>query len=273
MKIAFCFLTLAEPHHPGVWEAFFADAPSDAFTLYCHPKEPERVTSSLLAGRIIAERVPTRQGDVSIVAATLALYEAAYRDDPDNEYFVLVSESTIPIARFAAIRDELERAAQRSLIPYSVPPPGSEHHQRLNSVANNAIFADAFYFHDQWVVLHRRHVAALLDRSYLPHFAKLFAADEHYIMNVLVHAQRVPLDQVISRRTTYANWKDREVRLYKHSQTGIILGRTDHPKTYGTLAAADLAAAQDCWFFRKVAASCDCSLALERLRPPAPPAG
>src|SRR5262249_19140386 len=97
---------------------------------------------------------------------------------------------------------DLARCESRSLIPFSVPPPGTEHHARLQTVANHAIFAKAFYHHDQWIVLHRRHVAALLDRSALARFARVFAADEPYIMNILVHVKGVPLDQIDSRRTT-----------------------------------------------------------------------
>jgi hypothetical protein len=44
------------------------------------------------------------------------------------------------------------------------------------------LFAKAFYLHDQWIVLHRRNLAALLDRSALAQFARVFGADEHYIM-------------------------------------------------------------------------------------------
>src|SRR5262249_52461715 len=148
------------------------------------------VKSHFLAGRIISERVSTRHAHISIVDATLALFAAAYCDDAENQYFILLSESTIPIVPFAAICSELARCESRSLIPFSVPPPGTEHHARLQTIANNAIFAKAFYLHDQWIVLHRRHVAALLDRSALAQFARVFAADEHYIMNVLVHVKR-----------------------------------------------------------------------------------
>ena len=268
MKIAFCFLTQSDVLHPGIWRAFFADAPADRFNIYCHAKTPGGITGSFLAGKIIREYVPTQHGHISIVAASLALFDAAFADDAENAYFILLSESTIPIVPFAVIRDELALCDARSLVSFSVPPPRSEHHARLEAVANNEIFTRAFYAHDQWVVLHRRHVEALRGRSYLTRFAQVFAADEHYFMNVLVNAQHVPLDQFINRRTTFVNWQEREIRRRIHRETGRILSETVHPKTYRSLSAADLETAEDAWFFRKVAASCDCDVVLERLRAP-----
>lgn len=266
MKIAFCFLTQDDLHHPEIWQEFFANVASNQFNLYCHPKRLERVVSTLLARRILHDRVATKHGDISIVEATLALFAAAYKDDPDNQYFVLISESTIPVAPFSQIWDELANCGSRSLIPYSVPLPGTEHHARLAMIENKAMFANPFYYHDQWIVLHRRHVDALLGRSYLPLFSRVFAPDEHYIMNVLVHANAIPLEQIINRRTTFANWQEHEAKLYLHPETRQILGQTFHPKTYSSIAPQDLRPAHNDWFFRKVSVSCDCSLVLDRIR-------
>jgi hypothetical protein len=289
MKVAFCFLTLDDVYHPGIWEQFFSAAPPEHRTLYCHPKVPDRVVSPLLKDRIIAESIETSHGHISQVEAVLAMFRAAYHDDPDNEYFVLLSESTIPIVPFAQIRAELAQSGLRSLIPYWVPPVNSEHHQRLRRVSNPGLFAKAFYWHDNWVVLHRRHVAALLERSFFSLFERVFGADEHYFMNTLVHLLGVSTDEVISRKTTFVNWRDAERRINTDARTAQIMLhnwenpemekaflanpdkvratiRTTHPKTYTVLSAADLAEARGTWFFRKVAAACNLDLVLPRLR-------
>jgi hypothetical protein len=266
MKIAFCFLTQGDLLQPALWQAFFATAPQGRCNVYCHPKTPAAVTSEILSGRIIRERVATRHGDISIVAATLALFAAALADDVDNQFFVLLSESTIPIVPFAPIAGELAYAGPRSFVSYSVPAPDTEHHLRLRQVAGGARFAAAFYHHEQWVVLHRSHVLGLLDRSPLAQFGRVFAADEHYVMNVLVHLRATPLEQFVNRRTTFVNWRDQETRVRSGEETGEAGWLTYHPKTYTTLSALDLSEARNAWFFRKVTASCDCRLAFERLR-------
>jgi|GEM_PF-3108693 hypothetical protein len=288
MKIAFCFLTLDNLLQPAVWERFFAAAPPAQRNIYCHPKYPAQVENSLLKSRIIDEIVVTSHGDATIVEAALALYTAAYLDDVENEYFILLSESTIPIVAFAEIYAALAQCGRRSVIPFWLPAPNSEHYRRLGRTQNPALFTKAFYCHDNWFVLHRRHIALLLDRSPLSLFDGVFGADEHYAMNVLVHLKNVATSEVISAKTTFVNWAEGEQRVNADPLVAQIemhnwadpemerayrsdpknfkaVVRTAHPKIYRTLTEADLAAAKGFWFFRKLAATCNCDLVLPRL--------
>jgi hypothetical protein len=267
MKIAFCFLTRGDLLQPKVWEAFFVGAEPTKHSVYCHPKQPADVTSPVLKDRIIDDLVPTLASHVSIVRATLNLFTQAYADDNDNQYFVLLSESTIPIASFANVYKGIERQGARSIVTYSVPPPGSEHHRRLATIKHPERFASAFFYHDTWIILHRRHVRMLLDAPSLLDFADVFTPDEHYFMNVLVHLAGVRLDQFVNHRATFVNWREKDIKLHTSPATGQIVGRTIHPKTYYELSAADLAEAHagHCWFFRKVAAACNCDIVLKQL--------
>jgi hypothetical protein len=262
MKLAFCFATAGDLLHPGVWERFFSAAPAAERRLYCRSNDPALVESALLKGRIIGQDGATNPGDGSLAEAALALFSAAYRDDPETEYFILLSGSTIPIVAFAEIRARLAGCGGRSLIAYRVPQAGSEHHRRLTTMRDGALFAREFYWHDPWIVLHRRHVEALIRQSFLPLFEGLTAAEEHYVMNVLVHLQNVPIDEVINIETTFVNWTEPEEVLAIAPLTRRIVGLTVRPKSYRTLAAADLAAAGDCWFLGEVAACCACDLVL-----------
>jgi hypothetical protein len=267
MKIAFCFLTRGDLFQPKVWESFFSSAPLEKYTIYCHPKEPEHVASPILSGRIINDRVPTRHGDVSIVKATLNLFSTAHNDDEDNQYFVLVSESTIPIVSFDYLYKSVERNGSHSITSYNVPPPNIEHHQRLFTVKQRELFSSAFFSHDQWIILHRQHVSMLLDHPSLALFNNVFAPDEHYFMNALVHLKGASLDQFVNQRATFVNWRDKVIKTYTSPETGQVLGRTVHPKTYHQLSAADIKEARngDCWFFRKVDAECDCTIVTKHL--------
>jgi hypothetical protein len=267
MKIAFCFLTLGDVFQTKLWERFFAKASSEKFRIYCHPKEPQLVTSNFLCDRIIDSRVPTQHGNISLVKATINLFSTAFYDDPDIQYFVLLSESTIPILPFDQIYQILDRQGSRSIINFEVPPPNSEHHQRLFAMTDPALFSAAFFKHDQWIVLHRRHVSQLLDHPFLSHFDHVFAPDEHYFMNVLVHLRGASLDQFVKHAATFVNWRDKTVKTYTNSETGKFVGRTVHPKTYYQLSANDIVEARSahCWFFRKVDSACDCTFLLECL--------
>jgi hypothetical protein len=271
MKIALCFLTRGDLLQPKVWDVFFSGAAAEKFTLYCHPKFPEQVTGPILRDRVIPDRVPTRHGHVSIVKATLNLFSHAYAADEDNQYFVLLSESTIPIVRFDDLYQSIARQGEHSIISYTVPSPATLHHRRLYRVTQPELFSPAFFYHDQWIILHRRHMAMLLDHPSVELFDNVYAPDEHYFMNTLVHLRGASLDQFVNRRGTYVNWRDKEIKFHA-TPTGQIFGNTVHPKTYRQLPEADLAEAENrgCWFFRKVDAACDCSMVSERLLPGAP---
>jgi hypothetical protein len=261
MKIALCFLTRANLQQPQLWNRFFKQADRSKYTLYCHPKEPERVTDRILADRIIGNLVPTEYAHVSLVVATLSLFVTAFAD-PANEYFVLVSESTIPIIPFATLYRNLSAIGARSVANFKVPPANTEHHRRLFSLQQPQRFQNSFFQHDQWVILHRRHVALLYDFPLIEEFQRMYASDEHYFMNVLVHLKGAPVNEFVNQRTTFVNWNDQEIRTYKDEKTNEVRWRTVHPKTYGHLFKHDIDRAQSSggWFFRKVDASCDCSL-------------
>lgn len=266
MKIAFCFLTRGDLIQPDPWERFFAAADRSRFNIYCHPKSPDAVGRGVLRGAVIDHLVPTRHGDVSIVAATLNLFNAALRDDPDNAWFVLLSESAVPIRPFAEVLADCEKLGPASAIAYRRPAPGSEHAKRLAKLPRPDLFRGVWFHHDQWVVLSRRHVALLRDDAGLLEFRKVFAPDEHFFMSALVGRRGVPMAEIANRRTTFVNWDEMEVRPRVNPRTGRVT-RTAHPKTYDRLTAADVetARAAGCWFFRKVSAACDCTPVLAYL--------
>jgi hypothetical protein len=268
MRVAFCFLTRGDLLQPAVWETFFAGADREQHAVYSHPKEPVAVTSPVLGGTAIPERVPTRYGDVSLVKATLNLFTHAYHDSAENEYFVLLSESTIPIVPFSYFLAGLQVCRPRSVIRYKIPNETEEHHARLYTVKRRALFEPGFFYHHQWVILHRRHVALLLDHPGLDLFQYMFAPDEHYFMNVLVHLHGVQGSEILNINTTFVNWMEREQKTHRDPATGLIQGHSLHPKTYSRISPADLALAreQNCWFFRKVAAECDCTLVIDELK-------
>ena len=259
MKIALCFLTIDNLAQAAVWERFLASTGRDRFSLYCHAKFPERVTDAVLRDRLVPRTLSTRHGDVSLVAATQLLFEQAYEDDRQADYFVLLSDSTVPIVPPEQVCAELYTEGGRSLIAYRRPLADSEPARRLASVSKPELFRESFYHHDQWIVLCREHVRVLRGSSYAGMFQQVFAADEHYFLNVLVHLLNVPIREFSNRRTTYVNWDER-VRVRRFDQASGKLVQTIHPKTYRQLISQDIETARQsgCWFLRKVHPRCDC---------------
>ena len=271
MSIALCFLTVGDLTQPESWRRFLAG--TDQMSVYCHPKNPTAVQTDFLRLGIIGDLQPTEHGHVSLVQATLRLFANALRN-PDHSHFVLLSETTVPLVDARIVETTLSQDfAQKSLIPWSVTQPGSEHFNRQFNMPKECR-AEPFYVHDQWVILSRKHVDLLLAKPRIDCFQDMFAADEHYFMNVLVHALHVPLEEMVRERKTFVNWKDREVKR-RMNPDGNSIRRTVHPKTYTTLQGSDLDHARSlgCWFFRKVATECDCSVLLSKLSAGQPDGG
>jgi Core-2/I-Branching enzyme len=268
MKLAFCFLTRSNLNQTIAWKRFFSSADPAHYKIYSHAKYPMAVSDDILTSNTIIENIPTKPGHVSIVLATAKLFEAALKDDEENTFFILLSESAIPVRPLNSIIEGLTRVGHRSVISFSVPALGSEHQLRLNKVTDPQVFAAQWFHHEQWVVLHRSHVDALLRTPRYAMFERVFAADEHYFMNVLIHVCGVPLEEILNRPTTFNNWREREV--VRHAEPQYEMIQTVHPKTYNSLSAQDIAEAESkgCWFFRKVSASCDCRLILDRITSP-----
>jgi len=255
MTVALCFLTIADLSQPAMWDAFFARA--DGATVYCHAKQPDEVTTGLLKNGIIAERVATAHGKASLVEASLNLFRAAFVD-VRNEHFILLSETTVPIVPFADVARGLGGLAGKSLISFRIPAQGTEHFRRQAALAEGCHFTP-FFEHDQWIILSRRHVGLLLEKPKLHCFARMFAPDEHYFMNVLVHHCGMRPDEVLNRRRTFVNWKERQVKEVR-DEKGRLVRRTVHPRTYDGLTSSDVLEARGagCWFFRKVSQGADC---------------
>lgn len=263
MSVALCFLTVGNVSQPRLWAAFLSDA--EGARVYCHPKFPDKITMPALRNGIIADRVPTEHGTASLVDATLNLFRAAYADER-NAHFILLSETTIPVVPYKEVGKSLAECRGASLIRFSIPPPGSEHFRRQEKLPLGCRF-DPFFTHDQWIILSRRHVGLLLQKPKLGWFSRMFAADEHYFMNVLAHSCGVKPNEILNQRKTFVNWNDRVVK--EERDVSGILKRTLHPKTYDSLHPNDIAQAlqQGCWFFRKVSSGCDCSEFESLVRP------
>ena len=57
-KIAFLFLTRDNVHHPDIWKRYFKGH-QKKINIYCHPKEPEKVTVDWQKKHIIPNLVET----------------------------------------------------------------------------------------------------------------------------------------------------------------------------------------------------------------------
>ena len=102
---AFLFLTYDDPNKPQIWNKFFEKRPE--CNIYIHPKFKNRM-SSTFKKYVISSHIETAWADISIVRTTLLLLEESFKN-LDNEWFILCSNSCIPLYSFVKFKKyELE---------------------------------------------------------------------------------------------------------------------------------------------------------------------
>jgi hypothetical protein len=192
-KIAFLFLIIDDPHFPKIWDSYFRGK-KDKYSIYIHPKYPEKTTWK--RDRIIANLQPTEWG--FITRAYFELFQEAYRDS-DNQYFITISESDVPIQSFDALYNRLTHE-NKSWVQ-KMPIRKYDQLSRLNAHPYKP--RPAFFFkHYARMELIRKHVEQLLQKKKELEFFHTMHVGDEFFLSVL-H----PLEDVVSFSVTYDDWE------------------------------------------------------------------
>ena len=103
-KIAFLFLTINNLKHSSIWDKYFKSVNKNKYSIYVHPKYPNRVSDTILKENIIDDLVETKYG--FLVEAMVKLMDSGLKDK-NKKFFVFVSDSCIPIKKFDVLYEEV----------------------------------------------------------------------------------------------------------------------------------------------------------------------
>jgi len=242
LKIAFMFLTINDVNNPEIWSKYFPDDKSK-YNIYIHPKNPDEV-KSFLKPHIINDLRPTSWG--FIIDAYEALFKTAYDDDINNKYFVIVSESCLPITSFNQFYDFVIKNKYNLIEKWIIRKYDKE--ARLIDLKDFPKYK--IIKHSAFFVLDRRTINELLHSSSLELFKKITAGEE-FFLSIVYNVSKFK-NHII----TYANWdwttKKREeykkqihkyLKLYEESKLEkykniadkyykMIQDTSAHPKQY-----------------------------------------
>lgn len=208
-KIAFLFLTISDVYHESTWINFFArdeDRNKDRYTIYVHPKHtlsPE----SFFRPFEITHTVPTSWANT--MRAQIELLREALKNK-ENEKFIFVSESTIPLQSFDEVYAKV-MGTSKSIFNFS-----------RNNLARSfgPLKGDMLYKNAQWVILNRKHAQMMADDT---KFIDLMTEDphdqEHYPSTFL--AQFDLLHEVQKQDLTLAIWTGENGNAHPHSFTNL----------------------------------------------------
>ena len=178
-KIAFLFLTRDNINNYDIWKKFLKGN-EDKYSIYVHPKYPEKVTQQLMKDNIINETTDTGWGTIGAVRANLLLLKYALMD-PNNMMFILVSESCMPIQNFNNFYNFIFKD-MKSYIPYFI-----EHIEKYNQIINPKISRDQFRKHcAQGLIFNRTHALLLTQNDTTEDWKNVIYVDENYFYNNII---------------------------------------------------------------------------------------
>lgn len=189
-KIAFLFLSRGELPLEDVWRAFFEyQADPALYTIYVHTQPSFRFSNtSLFHGKQIKNLITTKWADSSVVEASKNLYQAAL-EDPQNEFFCLISESCIPLASFPVWRKHL---FSQNLSIVNACPFGIENME--GDTRWRPSLDQAGFKKEHWrksaagIALNRKHAMLVAnDTALLKAFKSVPCMDEHFVPSLLAY--------------------------------------------------------------------------------------
>jgi hypothetical protein len=239
MKIAFCFLTIGNITQPKLWYDFFKGN-EDKCNIYIHNKNKFIDKEYKFHKFSLQQRVPTKWGDLSLVKATLLMFKQAYLKDKENTFFILLSDSCIPLYNFNYIYESILKINNNII---SVVP--NRQKNRFSSFRNPQFFnKETFLKQEQWLCLHRISLKFFLDcLFYLNVFGNNFnIPDEHYFVNIIVKHKI----SFAAQQLTFTNWEDND--------------SINHPKLYNKITIEEIESIRkdnsSVLFMRKISPEC-----------------
>ena len=194
-KIAYMFLTVNDVNNILIWDRYFNNKDTiNKFNIYMHPKN-KTVVTSFFKQYIIDDLRPTSWG--FIIDAYEALFKTAYEDDILNKYFVIVSESDIPITKFNKFYNYLSNDINgKNIIElWSITDYDKE-----IGLKDLKKFRKQIIKHSAFFVLNRETIFNILKSPYLKLFKKVPLAEEFFLS--VVYDTKHFINQIV----TYADW-------------------------------------------------------------------
>ncbi|KAJ0631256.1 putative glycosyl transferase, family 14 [Helianthus annuus] len=205
-KIAFMFLTKGPIPLAPLWERFFKGHKS-LFTIYIHSLpsyEPRFPSTSVFYNRQIPSQI-AEWGRMSMCDAERRLLANALLDI-SNEYFILVSESCIPVYNFTTIYRYITRSKYSFMGAFDDPGPFGRGRYNPNMLPEVNI--SEWRKGSQWFEVNRKLASIIIsDTMYYPKFLNFCRpacyVDEHYFPTLLtIQAPNL----LANRSLTWVDW-------------------------------------------------------------------
>lgn len=212
-KIAFMFLTPRSLPFEKLWDMFF-HGHEGKFSIYVHAskEKPVHVSRYFLNREIRSDEV--LWGKISMVDAERRLLAHALKD-PDNQHFVLLSESCVPLHNFDYVYNYLMHANMSFVDCFA--DPGPHGNGRYSEHMLPEVEMKDFRKGAQWFSVRRQHALIIMaDNLYYSRFrdyckpgldGKNCIADEHYLPTFF---HMIDPGGISNWSVTHVDWSERK---------------------------------------------------------------
>mmetsp|Transcript_64792 Transcript_64792/g.140612 ORF Transcript_64792/g.140612 Transcript_64792/m.140612 type:complete len:467 (+) Transcript_64792:171-1571(+) len=183
-KVAFIFLTYEGLALPGIWDAYFADAPQNQFSIYVHEaslldkNETSRNTQPIPLVQFGATRIPTVKSSwCAIFGLEVHALATAMNSDAANTQFIISSGSSLPMKSFSYLHDQLVvKSPKTSKVCLASATQGSTPNSEQAAHPNDptCAFSDFLQKYDSrtmkthnWMVISREHATTIVNSAIL----------------------------------------------------------------------------------------------------------
>ena len=202
-KLAFCFLTYHDLIRYDIWNLFFKDIDNSKYNIYIHPKLYKNFKSNMkVKYHIVRNIVNTKSKfDISIVNATLQLLNTAFNHDSQNNYFIFLTQSCIPLYNFETLYKIIIQFPN-SVLSY-IEGNRAERYYQLAASFKRYIPEKLFIKQQPNMILTRDDVDLFIKNNYTNYFRNMICPDEHYFINILLHIFK---KKIIKRQVNFCNY-------------------------------------------------------------------
>jgi len=193
--VGYCLMLKDTVPTSKVLSAYFK---GDYSRLFVHAKSYDKINPKI-AQRRIKKQIPTAWGDISLVRAELALFEAAFAD-PRISRAVLLSGNCAPIRS----QETVEAYLNNSRSIFFNKTRTSSIHIRRPKLKNKHRYID-WVKHRQFIMIERVVWDRCFKSDYTEDFAGMLAADEHYFGMMV--ARQGMFQDCNHNSLTYMKWE------------------------------------------------------------------
>lgn len=226
-KIAFMFLTPGPLPLAELWEEFFRGR-EGKFSIYVHVSKPNTLKTAWKSPLFVNHDIHSQKvdwGKISMVDAERRLLTNALQD-PDNQQFVLLSESCIPVRSFDFVYDYL-MGSNASFVD-CFDDPGPHGRGRYTKPFLPEIQIEEWRKGSQWFSVKRQHALLIVaDCVYYSKFKQICKPgaethncypDEHYVQTFL---HMMDPSGIANWSVTHVDWSEGKWHPKKYTKEDV----------------------------------------------------